>query len=94
MKEELFGIVSQMRRCAVSIPCNTSEGYCRNHRKEYLHFLNVAIGSRVELETLLSLSKDPADLSDKDSETLCDGREEVSKLLWILAASLRKKDAA
>ena len=91
-KEELFGIVSQMRRCAVSIPCNISEGYSRNHRKEYLQFLNIAIGSCGEFETLLSLSKDLAYLSNKDFEALYDAREEVSKLLWKLAASLRKRD--
>ena len=88
-KEELFGVVSQMRRSAVSIPCNISEGYCRNHRKEYLQFLNIAIGSCGELETLLSLARDLACLSLKDFETLYEAREEVSKLLWKLSASLR-----
>ena len=91
-KEELFGIVSQMRRSAVSLPCNISEGYCRNHRKEYIQFLNIAIGSCGELETLLSLSKDLAYLSRNDFETLYESREEVSRLLWKLAASLRKRD--
>jgi len=51
-REELFGVVSQMRRSAVSIPCNIAEGYCRNHRKEYVQFLNIAFGSCGELETL------------------------------------------
>ena len=91
-KDELFGIVSQMRRSAVSIPCNISEGYCRNHRKEYIQFLNIAIGSCGELETLLSLSRDLAYLSRNDFESLYEAREEVSKLLWKLAASLRKQD--
>ena len=44
-REELFGILSQMRRSAVSVPCNIAEGYCRNHRKEYVQFLNIAFGS-------------------------------------------------
>ena len=91
-KEELFGIVSQMRRSAISIPCNISEGCCRNHRKEYIQFLNIAIGSCGELETLLSLSKDLAYLSRGDFDTLYEAREEVSRLLWKLAASLRKRD--
>jgi four helix bundle protein len=56
-KEEIYGIISQMRRCAVSIPCNIAEGYRRGHRKEYIQFLYVAYGSCSELETLLSLSK-------------------------------------
>ena len=91
-KYELFGIVSQMRRSAVSVPCNISEGYCRNHRKEHIQFLNIAIGSCGELETLLSLSRDLAYLSRHDFENLYEAREEVSKLLWKLAASLRKQD--
>ena len=76
----------------MSVPCNIAEGYCRNHRKEYLQFLSIAIGSSGELETLLSLSKDLAYLSSKDFETLYEAREEVARLLWKLAASLRKQD--
>ena len=56
--EEVYGLVSQMRRAAVSIPCNVAEGYRRGHRKEYLQFLYIAHGSCSELETLLSLSFD------------------------------------
>ena len=90
-KEELFGIVSQMRRSAVSIPCNISEGYCRNHRKEYVQFLNIALGSCGELETLLSLSKDLGYLSQSEFENLYGSRAEVSRILWKLADSLRKR---
>ena len=57
-KEEIYGLISQMRRSAVSIPCNIAEGYRRGHRKEYLQFLHMAYGSCSELETLLSLSRD------------------------------------
>jgi four helix bundle protein len=92
-KEELFGIVSQMRRSAVSIPCNISEGYCRNHRKEYVQFLNIAFGSCGELETLLSLSKDIGYLANSDFETLYESQKGVSKLLWKLIASLRNRQA-
>ena len=90
-KEELFGIVSQMRRSAVSIPCNISEGYCRNHRKEYVQFLNIAFGSCGELETLLSLSKDLGYLSQSEFEKLYGSRAEVSRLLWKLSQSLKKR---
>ncbi|HSB03898.1 MAG TPA: four helix bundle protein, partial [Thermodesulfobacteriota bacterium] len=57
-KEEIYGLVSQMRRSAVSIPCNIAEGYRRGHRKEYIQFLHMAHGSCGELETLLSISRD------------------------------------
>src|SRR3990172_8998561 len=55
-KSEIFGLVSQMQRCAVSIVSNIAEGYSRGHRQEYLQFLRVAFGSGAELETQLLLS--------------------------------------
>lgn len=88
-KEELFGIVSQMRRSAVSIPCNIAEGYCRNHRKEYIQFLNVAFGSCGELETLLSLSKDLGYLALSDFNLFDEQLKDVSRLLWKLIVSLK-----
>ena len=89
-KEETFGIVSQMRRSAVSIPCNISEGYCRNHRKEYVQFLNIALGSCGELETLLTLSRDLKYISQSEFENLYKSKAEVSRILWKLADSLKK----
>ena len=55
---EQFGLVSQMRRCAVSIPSNIAEGAARNSRNEYLQFLYISLGSMSELETQLILSKE------------------------------------
>ena len=54
-KEELFGITSQMRRAAVSIPSNIAEGYGRVYGKETLRFLSNALGSASELETQLEI---------------------------------------
>jgi four helix bundle protein len=88
-KDELFGIVSQMRRSAVSVPCNIAEGYCRNHRKEYVQFLNIAFGSCGELETLLSLSKDLGYLALNDFNTFDEQLKDVSRLLWKLIISLK-----
>jgi four helix bundle protein len=51
-KEELYGLTSQMRRAAVSIPANIAEGYARHHRNEYRQFLYITLGSLAELETL------------------------------------------
>ncbi len=54
---ELYGLTSQMRRAAVSIPSNISEGAARNSKKEFSHFLGVTLGSLAELETQLILSE-------------------------------------
>jgi four helix bundle protein len=55
-KEEIYGMTSQIRRAAASIPANIAEGYGREYRAEYVHFLRIAQGSLKELETHLLLS--------------------------------------
>ena len=54
---ELYGIVNQIRRAAVSIPSNIAEGAARKHKKEFVHYLHVALGSMAELETQLIISQ-------------------------------------
>ena len=56
-KEEIYGITSQIRRAAVSIPSNVAEGYGRASRGDYVRFLRIAQGSLKELETLLEISR-------------------------------------
>ncbi len=57
-KSELYGITSQMRRAAISVPSNIAEGYGRKSTKEYGQFFSVAYGSALELETQVIISKD------------------------------------
>ena len=57
-KEELYGLVSQMRRCAVSVPSNIAEGCGRQHKKDSIQFFYVSRGSLFELETQLYLACD------------------------------------
>ena len=56
-KEEVYGLTNQMRRAAVSIPSNISEGAARNSKKEFIQFLYVALGSLAELETQAIISE-------------------------------------
>ena len=55
-KEELYSLTSQVRRSAVSIPSNIAEGYGRQHRLEYIRFLQIARGSLFELQTQMELA--------------------------------------
>ena len=56
-KEELFGLSSQIKRCAVSIPSNIAEGAARNSGNEYIRFLYISLGSLSELETQMEIAK-------------------------------------
>ena len=56
-KEEIYGITSQMRRAAVSIPSNIAEGRVRGTRKDFTHFLIISYGSGAELETQIEIAK-------------------------------------
>lgn len=56
-REEIYGITSQMRRSAVSIPSNTAEGRSRGTRKDFVQFLRIAMGSASELETQIEIAK-------------------------------------
>ena len=56
-KEEVYGLTSQIRRCAISIPSNIAEGKARSSDKEFIRFLQISLGSVYELQTQLELSE-------------------------------------
>jgi len=87
-KEELYGLTSQIRRSAVSIPSNIAEGAARHSRKEFIQFLHIASGSVAELETqrLLAIR-----MGFIPGESIISHVEEVRKLLLGLRRSLKKK---
>ena len=86
--EERFGITSQMRRAATSIPANIAEGQARRSTGEFLQSLGIARGSLAELETFLTLSERLEFLAKTDSENLLNGCAEINKMLHALMKSL------
>jgi len=87
-KHEQFGLISQMRRSAISVSANIAEGYERQHRKEYVQFLTIAKGSLGEVETYLLFSRDLRYISNALYIELDDKRKEAGKLLGGLIGSL------
>lgn len=90
-REELYGITSQLRRAVVSIPANIAEGANREHKKEYLHFLSVAMGSMAETEYLLHLSRQLEYLEDDEYKKLEDLRKESARTLYGLTNSVKEE---
>ena len=86
---EKYGLISQIRRCVVSIPTNISEGSGRNTDKDFSHFLTISLGSAYELETLLILSSDVRLISDKQLENLLPKISEIQKMTFGLIKTLR-----
>ena len=91
-KEEIFGLTSQVRRAAVSIPSNIAEGHARLSRKEFQHFLGNARGSLAELQTQIIIGKELGFLSDKEMDDIIKKATDVARLLNGLLSSLRKSN--
>jgi len=89
-KEELFGLVSQMRKSAVSIPSNIAEGFGRGSKKECEHFAYIALGSASELETQFIISKELDYINEYNFATMSSLLNEIIKMLSALIASLKK----
>ncbi|MBR5928480.1 MAG: four helix bundle protein [Prevotella sp.] len=80
-KSELLGLVSQMRRCAVSVPSNIAEGYGRGSNTDLVHFLRFARGSVNELDTQISISRELSFIDEETANALEELDEEVLKML-------------
>ncbi len=77
---EIYGIVSQMRRSAVSIPSNIAEGFMRRHNKEYKQFLYIALGSLAELETQIILSEQLGFSKNEQCQNILSNINEINKM--------------
>lgn len=90
-KEELYGLTSQLRRAAVSIPANIAEGASRHHKRDYLHFLYIARGSSAETEYLLHLSSRLGYLSNDRFDKIDSIKQEAAKTLFGLIGAVEKE---
>lgn len=89
-KDELYGMVQQIRRSAASIPANIAEGYGRRSTAEYIRFLNIAQGSINELETHIVLSEKVGICSQRDIELIIPLLREESRMIIALIKKLEK----
>ena len=89
-KEEIYGLSSQMRRAAVSIPSNIAEGKTRQSKNEYIQFLYIALGSASELETQIIISKELGYINAKVEDGFLEDLDHISRMLRNLIKSLRK----
>ena len=87
--DEKFGLISQIKRCVVSIPSNIAEGAGRNTKKEFIHFLGIASGSSFELQTQLIVSR-KLDLVDARVDVLLDEIDQIQKMIYGLQSTLGK----
>lgn len=84
-KEEKYGLISQVRRAAVSVPSNIAEGHGRVLKREFARFLSIALGSLREVQTLLILTRE---LSLADPTQQLNQCEEIAKMIYGLMKSL------
>lgn len=88
-KSELFGLISQMQRSAISIPSNIAEGAKREHKTEYIQFLSIANESAAELETQLLLTKKLYPKLKTEIEKTLLVLDEILRMLYSFMKSLR-----
>jgi four helix bundle protein len=91
-KEELYGLTSQVRRCAVSIPSNIAEGRQRKSTKEFSQFVSIAYGSGAELETQIEIAKRLYFANNIDYSKVDVLLDEVMRMLNRLLKTLKKSN--
>jgi four helix bundle protein len=90
-KNELYGLCPQMQRAAVAIPSNIAEGYWRGHKKEYVKFLSISLGSAAELETQLLICKSLEQFNGLEFEKAKNLLIEVMKMLYQMIKVMKSK---
>lgn len=92
--DERFGLISQVRRAAVSVPSNIAEGAARHSTGEFIQFLGMARGSLAETETQLLLSQRLGYTPKDDVSALLGTSDDISRMLVSLIASLKRRQSA
>jgi len=90
-REEQFGLTSQIRRAASSIPANIAEGWGREGTAEYIQFLRIAQGSLKELETHLLLSERVGLVATEQTRPILQGTDELGRMIHSLLGSLKRR---
>lgn len=89
-QEEKYGLVSQIRRSAISIPSNIAEGCGKSSSKEFTRFLEIANSSCYEIETQIIISTDLRFITDDDFISVNEKIQEIQKMLFALRKSVNK----
>ncbi|NQV35542.1 MAG: four helix bundle protein [Phycisphaeraceae bacterium] len=92
-KHELFGLISQLQRAAVSIPANIAEGQGRNYDGEFLKHLAIALGSLAELETHLQIAHRLGYIEEKQQNQAIEQTRQISRMIYGLRKSIQAKIA-
>ena len=90
-RTEVFGLSSQLRRAAVSIPSNIAEGHARNSTRNFLRFLSIALGSVAEVETQLIIAENLGFACDGNDQGLRCKLDEEGKMLRGLQRTLQSR---
>ena len=90
-KEEIYGLTSQIRRCAVSIPSNIAEGCGRKTDKDFSNFLSISLGSAFEFETQLIICKNLGYILETDFKTLESEIQHIQNMIIKLQNTIDKK---
>ncbi|MBI5134968.1 four helix bundle protein [Candidatus Uhrbacteria bacterium] len=90
-KDELFGITSQLRRAILSVPLNIIEGYARQNRKEFRHFLRISYGSLKEAKYILGFALEENYITQKDFDECFTLSEEVSRMALVVNGIVAKR---